>query len=190
MILLFFMVGIGVLLFLGFALVLIRVPAIDNNPTPSLTLPNFVKLPSLSFPSPELLFDNSDLKIFKHAPNLEAVRKQLLRDRKRLVLIWLSDLRTDTLTLWRFRRLLARCGVATTAFEEFTVGTTAVTLIAFATAIRGLVRMAGPFAVHRLLRTLSATLEGTRARYAALLRRLPLENQVEVEQRWLETAAP
>ena len=176
---------IGVLLILFFQ----GVWSESNEAADGPVLPAFIVLPGLDFPAADSLLDYGPIDKLRLAPVMEPVAKQMLRDRKRLVLRWLALLQKDVVVLWKFRQLLTRCGVATTASEELRITAGAALLVLRITLIRVIVRCVGPFAFTRLLQGLWARSRSTRQYYARLLRLLPLESQIEVEHRWLGTAA-
>lgn len=175
----------GSLLLLGFLVIWLRGRNTAEDSLPALALPGVVELPGMNFAVADLLFDDRDFAVLSCAPALRQVTVQLRRDRRRLTLLWLSLMRRDTLTLWRFRRLLVTAGITTSGFEEFRTAAEAIALLLELLIVRIFVWLFGPFAVARLIRATSRRLGSARQGCSITLQKLSPERLREVEQRWL-----
>jgi hypothetical protein len=113
------------------------------------------------------------------------VARQLRRDRRRIVLLWLRLLQEDVGNLWRFRRFLVRHGAPVAPREEFKVAAAALAAVAFLGLLRALVWVAGPFAVAALASRARTHVERTSWGCADLLGRLPETVWPELERSWM-----
>ncbi len=148
-----------------------------------------VSLPGLSFRHADRLFDPADYSMLLSRPQLAQVARQLWRDRRNLVLLWLAMMQHDVLSLWRFRRLLTRYGVSRGLGEELLVAATALGTLAFLLAVRVAVALAGPFALVAFLTKVRGCVERLSTSCATHLERLPTLRWGEVAEAWGAQAA-
>jgi len=186
---LFLSIVLGVLLFLVFlGLALRGLPATGHELALD-RLRRMVALRGLSFDRPDLLFRACDYDLLQSHAELRALLKQLRRDRRAIVRSWLGLLAEDVKTLWRFRRFLARNGLAVCAIEEMRVAATAALALAWLASLRILVFYPGPFTVADLVTGARSLVETTLRLSAGLLGQLPQTTWTEVERRWGKEAA-
>jgi len=184
---LYLMLGAGGLLLLLFlaalifhtASVLSREPAVAHVPSMQM-----LRLPGLSFPHGPLLFHRGDYEFLLSGPSVAGVARQLLRDRKRLVNMWLRALQSDILTLWRFRRLLLQHGATASPAEEISVAFSAVSLLTLLMFLRVGVILFGPFALVDVLRAAPRPAEFVRHTCFRLAAQLPDTAFAQVRTHW------
>src|SRR5713226_7609927 len=75
-------------------------------------------LSAVFLPSFDIIVGNDDYRKLRTRPELKSVREMFWRDRRRIVLMWLDELRKDVHILWKFRRFLVRNGLLVTFREE------------------------------------------------------------------------
>jgi hypothetical protein len=171
---LFIFLLLGVVLLVFFLLTLRKSVSTQKEPSANLAmLVQMVSLPGLSFTSPELLFDEGDYAFLRSTPDLAEVAQRFRRDRRRLVLHWLTLMERDVFSLWRLRRLVARHGVSSGVGEEWRVMAASVGVLVLLFFLRVLVWIAGPFAPFGMLRSSRARLEMVSSSCAGLLARVP-----------------
>jgi hypothetical protein len=180
---------LGGLLFLAFLAFALRGMPRTGQEVALEKLRRMVGLRGLVFRRPELLFRDCDYALLDSRAELRGLVKELRRERGEIVQSWLALLTEDVKTLWRFRRFLARNGVAVGVLEEARVAATAVFALSCLNALRILVGCLGPFAVANLLGRARGLVETTLRLSATLLGQLPQATWPEVERRWSGEAA-
>ncbi len=179
----------GALLFLVFVAYALRGLPEAGQEVARDELRRIIGLRGLAFRRPDLLFRACDYELIVSRAELRGLRNQLRGDRRELVQTWLALLAEDVKTLWRFRRFLARQGIAVGVFEEARVATTAALALFWLIALRFLVACLGPFAVANLLGRARGLVEATLHLSAHRLGQLPQAAWPEVQRRWSEEAA-
>jgi hypothetical protein len=178
------LLGLGMAALLAFGLALfvraLATGAGRGAPRSHAELSEFLQLPGLSFPNPTLLLSRTDYEFLRSAPALAPVAAQLLRDRRQLVRVWLKLLARDTLTLWRFRRVLVQHGAASSLAEELCTTATAAYLLMSFTLLRAGVALLGPFALVDFLRAAPRFLDSIQSACARVLVSLPQSNLGQV----------
>ncbi len=152
-------------------------------------LQRIVNLPGLSFAHGDLLLDSREYEMLRRQPALQQVARQLRRERRTMVLLWLNDLQGDVRTLWRFRRFLARSGLQTAFLEELDIAMTAMLVHALLLSLRVLISVAGAFALKALVQSTRRQVEVASLICAALLGKLPSASRLQVERRWAKEIA-
>ena len=147
-------------------------------------LEQVVSLLGLASTKSALILDDSDYRFLRSNPQMWSLARELQRDRRAIVLLWLNHLQQDVRTLWRFRRLLVRNGVSVRLSEEFYIATTAVLALAYLFALRAVVSVVGPFALPALLRQARKLVEAGSRSCAQLLDRVPPAMRPEIERQW------
>ena len=176
---------LGMVLFLCFLIIGWKFrPSRCDETQPVVELRRIVNLPGLSFAGVDLLLDNRDYEILRGQSKLRQVARQLRRERRTMVLLWLNDLQGDVRTLWRFRRFLVYSGVPTALLEETNIAMTAMLAHALLLSLRVLISVAGPFAWKALLQTARREVEVASLICAGLLGKLPSARRLEIERRW------
>jgi len=179
----------GVVLFVLFlVLSLTGRPRMSPDPHRLAELERIVPLNGLVFNQAEVLLNPRDYQMLRSHVGLQRVARELRRDRRNIVLLWLKLLREDILNLWRFRRLLVRGGAPAGLAEEFRVAATSILLLGFLLSLRVVVAVAGPFAVPQLIQLAKRQAENAYQISAELLRRLPAGRLAEVESQWATRA--
>jgi len=184
---LYFMLGMGSLLLLLFvgALVFRTVSSFAGQPdqqhAPSAQM---LPLPGLSFPHGRLLLHRADYEFLLSGPSVAGLARELLRDRKRLVNLWLRALQKDVLTLWRYRRLLLQHGASAPLAEEVSVVFSAVSMLGTLWFLRLGVVLVGPFILVDILRIAPNPVEFIRHTCFQLASKLPEARFSEVRSAW------
>lgn len=181
--LVFFLV-LGVMLFCIFVLLALRGRVETTDPEAMTALHQIVDLKGLSFRHASRLVDRTDYDLLGSRSDLHGIAIQFRRDRRRLVLLWLSLLRQDVLVLWRFRRFLARNGIEVSFSEEINTAATAVLALFLLSTARALVTLASPFAIGAPLRNASHQVERAAGLCGELLRKLPGTRWRDLQQAW------
>lgn len=132
----------------------------------------------------DALFQKEDYRRLRMKPELKSVCESFRRDRRRIALMWLAELRSDVRILWEFRRFLVRDGLRVTFREEAGVASAALLALLCVTVVRIAVSIVGPFALVAALRNARCVVERLSNRDAALLAQVPSPRKVEIEQRW------
>ena len=176
----------GVVLFVLFlVLSLTGRPRMNSDPRPLAELERIVPLNGLVFNQAEVLLNPGDYQMLRSHAGLQRVARELRRDRRDIVLLWLRLLQKDILNLWRFRRLLVRSGAPAGLAEEFHVATASMLILGFLLGLRVIVAVVGPFAMPQLIRLAKGQAENTYQASAALLARLPSGRLAELESQWI-----
>src|SRR6266702_2446543 len=99
----------------------------------------------------DIIVGNDDYRKLCTMPELKSVREMFWRDRRRIVLMWIDELRKDVHILWEFRRFLVRNGLLVTFREEVRVIFTGLLALLYLKVVRAAVFIFGPFALHGAL---------------------------------------
>lgn len=182
--LVFFLVVGAVFLLLFLTWFLIGRPKARDEAASMKALEQIVSLAGPVSTNPEMLFDDSDYQMLRSDPQLQSLAREMRRDRRQIILLWLKLLREDVKTLWRFRRLLVRNGISVHLAEELHIATTAVFALIYLSGLRALISVVGPFALPALLRLAGHLVEATSQLCAQLLSRVPLSMRAEIERQW------
>lgn len=186
--LLLFVVGV-VLFVLFLVLSLTGRPRMRIEPRHLAELDRIVPLNGLTFNQAEVLLSPADYHLLQSHTALRRVARELRKERRSIVLLWLRLLQEDMLNLWLFRRLLVRSGVPSGLIEEFREATASILVLGFLFVLRWVVAIVGPFAVPQLVRVAKRQAECAYQTSADLLRRLPSERLAEIESQWAASSA-
>lgn len=166
------------------ALLLAGRPRVNPDDLPLAELERIVPLNGLVFNQAEVLLNPNDYRMLQSHRELRRVARELRRDRRNIVLLWLRLLQEDILNLWRFRRLLIRSGVPTGIAEEFRIGMGSILVLAFLLVLRIVVTVGGPFAFAQLTRFARQQVEGIYEICAGILIRVPQGTLAGIESQW------
>jgi hypothetical protein len=148
-----------------------------------------VKLEGIAFAHPRLLLDDTEYQILLATPELHRIAKKLRKERQELVLLWISVLQNDLITLLRFRRFLIRRGVPVGLQEELqTLQRFVLTLVVLNT-LKISIRMVGPFALPSTTRHAGRLVDRMSRGVALVLSRIPAAGWPEIERTWIRSAA-
>lgn len=148
--------------------------------------PHLEGLSASSDADSDLIFRAEDYRKLQTCRELKTVRQEFLRARRRIVVLWLKDLKRDVRVLWTFRRFLVSQGLHVTFREELAIaglGCFAALYLNLATVV---VFLAGPYRLARIPRRAKLPVELLAARGTSLLSSLPSETRLRVEQHWQE----
>lgn len=134
----------------------------------------------------DLFFRSDDYRKLKARTELKDVRKRLRRDRRRIILMWFSDLRADIRLLWAFRRFSVRNGLHVTARDELNVALAGALALLYLECMRLVVFIAGPFVLPRMLRAANLPVEWLHAWTSRLLACAPGHVRVQIERKWAD----
>ena len=109
--LVFFLIAGAVFLFLFLFWFLKGQPRTPDETVVMKELEQVVSLLGLASTKSALILDDSDYRLLRSNPQMWSLARELRRDRRAIVLLWLKHLQQDVRTLWRFRRLLDLTGV-------------------------------------------------------------------------------
>ena len=182
--LLLFVAGLA-LFVLFLVLLLTGRPRVNIDAHSLVELERIVPLKGLVFNQAEVLLNPRDYQMLRSHAGLQRVARELRRDRRDIVLLWLRLLQEDILNLWRFRRLLVRSGAPAGLAEEFHVAATSMLILGFLLGLRMTVAVAGPFAMPQLIRVAKGRAEYAYQASAALLACLPSGCLAELESQWM-----
>lgn len=143
-------------------------------------------LSSASFAHFDILIGKDDYHKLRARPELRSVRQKFWRDRRRITLMWLSELQRDIHTLWEFRRFLVRNGLRVTFQEEADLAFTASLALLYLRIIRVTVFILGPFTATVALKNARMLVQSLCSRGEALLARVPVLRKAEIEQGWAQ----
>jgi len=143
-------------------------------------------LSAVFFPPFDIIVGNDDYRKLRSRPELKSVSEMFRRDRRRIVLMWLDELRKDVHILWEFRRFLVRNGLLVTFREEVRVIFTGLLALLYLKVVRAAVFIFGPFALHRALGKARMLVERLSIWGEAALARVPATRRAEIEQRWTQ----
>ncbi len=179
------LIALGGALLTLFAWMLIRGEAADRTPADVLRITRILDLPALSFRQADRLFDASDFEFLAGHPGQVAVTERLRRDRRILALGWLRQLQLDTLTLWRFRGVITRCGLSPGLGDEFRVAFQAIHTLTLLALLRSLVYAFGPFTAALMVQASVGHVEQISRACARPLEAISAAKLSEVQNRWL-----
>jgi hypothetical protein len=180
--------AMGLLLFFVFLKIAMQgLPKAESSSHAISAVGQMVSLQGLSFKGAQQLFEPTEYRLLKSTPELAQVAKSFRKERKALVLLWISLLQQDVKSLWRFRRFLVRSGVPATFGEEADIFGTAILAILSLHFLYAFVWVLGPFAFSGVTRSIRSLVEGVSSASARILERLPQSGWPEVERHWLES---
>lgn len=184
----FVLATIGLLLFLVFLKIAIQgLPKAEPSSPSIFAIGQIVSLQGLSFEGTQRLFEPTEYQLLKSTPGLSEVAKSFQKERKALVLLWISLLLQDVFNLWRFRRLIVRSGVRSTLSEEMEIFVTALLAIISLNCMRAFVFVFGPLVLSSSARSIRSLVEKLSYGSAIILDRLPQSRWPEMERSWLKT---
>ena len=134
----------------------------------------------------DIIVGNDDYRKLCTMPELKSVREMFWRDRRRIVLMWIDELRKDVHILWEFRRFLVRNGLLVTFREEVRVIFTGLLALLYLKVVRAAVFIFGPFALHGALGNARLLVERLSIWGEGALARVPAARKAEIEQRWTQ----
>jgi hypothetical protein len=186
----FVSVFFGFVLFAAFAkLALQGPPKAEPSSLAISAVGQMVSLQGLSFKRAEQLLESDEYQLLKSTPELAQVAKLYRKERKELVLMWISLLHRDVKTLWSFRRFLVRSGVPATLSEEADIFSTAVMAVTFLGFMYAFTSVFGPFAFSNATGSVRLLVERISSASARILERLPQSGWPEVERSWQKSLA-
>ena len=143
-------------------------------------------LSAVFFPPFDIIVGNDDYRSLRSRPELKSVSEMFRRDRRRIVLMWLDELRKDVHILWKFRRFLVRNGLLVTFREEAGIVFAGLLALLYLKVVRAAVFFFGPFALHGTLGNARLLVEWLSTWGLAPLARVPAARMAEIEQRWTQ----
>lgn len=143
-------------------------------------------LSAVFFPPYDIIVGKNDYRKLRTRPELKSISEKFRRDRRRIVLIWLDELRKDVHTLWKFRRFLVRSGLLVTFREEAGVVFAGLLALLYLKVVRAAVFIFGPFALHGALGNARLLVERLSIWGVGPLARVPAAKKAEIEQRWTQ----
>ena len=190
MIQLLLMVFIGILL-LCFALFTLgqksRTKSEDYSDS-EVELLRMLRLGSLEFDATNL-FSDTDYRLLASEPQLRSLARELRKDRKAIALEWLRELQKDVFSMWRFRSLLTRLGVATGIRNELWQAVRSLLLLSLLCLVRVSVRLLGPYAFGKIAIAVRASVESLKRSCVATLSDLPRERWPQIAAEWQHVQA-
>lgn len=132
----------------------------------------------------DLILQSRDYRSLDGPPELRAARSRLRRDRRKIALMWLTDLQNDVHVVWRFRRFLVRNGLSVTFQDEAGILVAALLSLASLTAARTTVFVCGPFAFVGVVHATGMTVKRLSQRCDGLLSSVSGEKRSAIEQKW------
>jgi hypothetical protein len=150
---------------------------------------SIINLEGSSFSNAKRLLDDTDYQVLCSNPDLRRLAERLRNERRKLALTWITLLRQDLVTLWRFRRFLIQRGVSSSVSEE--LGTLqALVLSLLLLSFLGLsIRAVGPFALPRAARQAGQMVDSMSKGAALVLGRIPASGWAEIGRSWVKSAA-
>lgn len=133
-----------------------------------------------------VLFTDRDYLQLRAVAKLKGTNQQLRRDRRRIALLWLSELRGDVHSIWEYRRVMVRNGLRVTFRDEIEIGFSACMALLWLGAARSMVFICGPFVLMGGLRKARVLVERLSIQAACLFARAPLELRAHLEQKWAQ----
>lgn len=134
----------------------------------------------------DIIVGSDDYRRLLNTPELNSVCAMFRRDRRRIVLMWLDDLRKDVHILSQFRRFLVRNGLRVTFQEEASVVFRGLLALLYLSVVRAAVFAFGPFALQRALGNVRLLVEQLSSWGVAALSRMPDTRKAEIVHRWTE----
>jgi hypothetical protein len=148
-----------------------------------------INLEGSSFANARRLLDDTDYQTLCSNPDLRRLAEKLRNERKQLVLMWISTLQSDLITLWRFRRFLVHRGVPSSLKEELSTLQALTLSLAMLVFIKLSIRTVGPFALPRATRQAGQMVDSMSKGAAVVLGRIPAAGWAEIERSWANSAA-
>jgi hypothetical protein len=184
----FVLAAMGLLLFFVFLKIAVQgLPKAEPSSRAISAVGQMVTLQGLSFMGTQQLLEPTEYRLLRSIPELSQVAKSFRKERKVLVLLWISLLQQDVKSLWRFRRFLVRTGVPATLSEEAEIFSTAILAIVSLNLMYVFVCVFGPFAFSHATRSIRSLVERVSRTSALVLERLPQSGWPEVERNWLKS---
>ncbi len=179
---------LGLLLFLVFLIIAMQgLPKVQPSSDAVSAVGQMVSLQGLSFKGAQQLLESTEYRLLRSTPELSEVAKSFRKERKALVLLWISFLQRDVKSLWRFRRFLVRTGVPATLKEEAEVFGAAILALVCLSFMRVFVLVSGPFAFSSAAAGMRSLVERVSRASAIILERLPQSGWPELERNWLKS---
>lgn len=138
----------------------------------------------------DLIFHSDDYQLLNARPELRNLRSRFWRDRRRIALKWLLELRKDVHVAWTFRRFLVRNGLRVAFRDETGILVTALLGLGYLALARTAVFLSGPFLCVHLVRITAVRVERLSQRCDRLLYLLPGEKRIEIEKKWAQEMLP
>jgi hypothetical protein len=143
-------------------------------------------LKSVYFPPFDVLAGYEDYRALVRRPELKSVSTRFRKERRRIVLMWLQELRRDLRLVWEFRKFLVRNGLPVTLRDELAVGLTAFAALTYIGILSLTVFVVGPFVPRGVLRKVRAPVERLSIQSAALLSRTTNKTRLQIEEMWAQ----
>lgn len=171
---------------LGSLAILLRMPAKDAGSlrVVEVELTELIELRALPFKNFPRLFSDSDYRCLRSDIRLGHAAERLRKDRRRLAMKWLADLRSDVLALWRLRRLLTTYGISQGGGAELAMTIRALTILVSIALLRIGVFVFGPFAFARVAYRVRRNIEKYSRSCRAALGRLPRNKFADFSAEW------
>jgi hypothetical protein len=134
----------------------------------------------------DVLFACEDYEKLKARHGLRPVSAKFRRDRRRIVLMWLSELQRDVRVVWEFRRFLVRNGLPVEFREELAIAFGAGLAVFYLKAARVLVLVSGPFVLSEVIQSARVPVERLSLRGASLLAHAPAPTRRQIEELWAQ----
>jgi hypothetical protein len=133
-----------------------------------------------------LIFRAEDYSFLNARPDLRNLGSRLWRDRRRIALKWLLELRTDVHVAWTFRRFVVRNGLNVAFRDETVILLMSVLSLGSLALARSAVFLCGPFLFGHLIERTAVCVEGLSHRCDLLVCGLPGEKRAEIEKKWAQ----
>jgi hypothetical protein len=143
-----------------------------------------INLEGLSFTSVERLLDESEYVILKSKHNLSEFATDLRRDRRKLLLLWLSMVLRDLKSLRRFRHFLIQQGASTTVKEEWAIWKSMTFAVILLQSLRLSVSVLGPYIPAKMIRRARNSVDLMSKATATVLGRIPSAAWPDIERQW------
>lgn len=134
----------------------------------------------------EVLDGKNDYEKLGTRLELRPIRKAFWRDRRRIVLMWLGELRNDVHVLWKFRRFLASNGLSVTFREEIGLLFAVLLALVHLKFLRAIAFIFGPFVFCGGFARAGAWVESLAHLVVAPLDRVPAPKKAEIERGWVQ----
>jgi hypothetical protein len=182
---------LGLALFGGFIFIALQGGRKKSLPDSSAVraVTQIINLEGSSFANARRLLDDTDYQTLCSNPDLRRLAEKLRNERKQLVLMWISTLQGDLITLWRFRRFLVHRGVPSSLKEELSTLQALTLSLALLVFIKLSIRTVGPFALPRATRQAGQLVDSMSKGAAVVLGRIPAAGWAEIERSWANSAA-
>jgi len=134
----------------------------------------------------EMLFGDGDYRALRSRPELKALSAKFRQDRRRVALLWLSELQRDVVVVWEFRRFLVRNGLSVTFGEEVAIALGACFALAYLNVLQLTVFLCGPFVFSGAVRSAKFPVERLSGQGAGLLSRAPAAVRAQLQLKWTQ----